>query len=247
MYFVDLEKPAAGRCGCHPRTMRVGAHPLFRVWGTVDDCPIIPRSEWKTVSMRDRVWEIVNQADQNSCCPSATRGGMQLLREICGMTRTQLSQGSLYGQVNDGRDQGANIMDALEALMKVGIAPTSIIDQYQWHPNKFPSRWQDHAAKYRLLEADDCPTFDAMVSAIQRPYPVVFGVNWAGGGGHAILGVGYDKEANAVEILNSWDKTWGDGGFGFLTEKQCKAITTYGAFALRSPVLPSGEELPPAI
>jgi len=41
-------------------------------------------------------------------------------------------------------------------------------------------------------------------------------------GGHAVLAVGYDdtrkigKEKGAILIRNSWGKTWGDGGYGWL-------------------------------
>jgi hypothetical protein len=189
------------------------------------------------------VWEIVNQSSQNSCCPSATRGAVEILREINGLNRVQLSQGSLYVQINGGRDRGANIMDALEAMMDVGMTPDSVVDEYAWN-KKFPSNWKEEAAKYRILEAWDCSTFDAMISAVQRSIPVVFGVNWSGGGGHAITCIGY--EDGKAEILNSWGADWGDGGFGYLTESSCRAITSYGAFAIRSVTFPSGEVLPPA-
>jgi hypothetical protein len=247
MHLIDLNTPAEGRCGCHPRLCTVGQHPRFKVWGTVDDAPIIPRSQWKTVSLRDKVWEIANQLQQNSCCPTATRGAYEIIRELMGLKRIRLSQCSLYTQINGGRDQGANIMDALTAMMDVGIAPHSIVDQYNMNERTYPAVWKDHASKFRILEAFDCPTFDAMISAVHLGMPVVFGVNWTGGGGHAIVCVGYDLETNSAEILNSWGEEWGDVGFGNLTERQCKAITSYGAFALRGIVIPSDEAevLPP--
>jgi hypothetical protein len=246
MYLIDLDKPPEGYCGCHPRPMKVGANPRFKVWGTVEDTPIIPRNEWVTTSLRHLVWEICNQAQQNSCCPTATRGAVEIIRELTGLKRIRLSQGSLYNLIAGGRDQGANIMDALEAMMKVGMCPDSIIDEYDWQGRDYPSNWKTEAAKIRILEAFDCPSFADMISAVQKSLPVVFGVNWAGGGGHAIVCVGYDKPTNRAEILNSWDKTWGDGGFGYLTESDCRAIASYGAFAIRSVTLPSDEELPPA-
>jgi len=246
MFEIDFDDPnrmADGNMGCHPRPMKVGANPRFPVYGTVDEMPIIPRADWVECSLRHKVWQIVNQASQNSCAAASTRGAVELLREINGQSRVELSHGSLYGQANGGRDQGANVMAILEAMMDVGIAPTSIIDQYDWTDRDYPSKWKDHASMYKILEAWDCPTFDAMISAVQRGMPVVFGVNWAGGGGHAIACIGY-KEGKA-EILNSWGADWGDGGFGYLTESQCKAITSYGAFAIRAATIPSAETLPP--
>jgi hypothetical protein len=241
--MIDYFDLPIGACGCHPRPAKVGANPRFKVWGTVEDCPTIPRSEWQECSLRHKVWEICNQANQNSCCPTATRGAVQIVRETMGLRRISLSQGSLYSQISGGRDQGANIMDALEAMMDVGICPDSVIDQYDWQGRDYPANWKEEAKKYRILEAWDCPSFDEMISAVQKSIPVVFGVNWSGGGGHAICCVGY-KDGKA-EILNSWDKDWGDGGYGFLTESQCRAITSFGAFAIRSVTIPSDEELPP--
>jgi hypothetical protein len=249
MFIVDFDDPnrrADGNMGCFERPMKVGANRRFPVWGTVSECPIIPRANWQEYSLRHKVWEVLDQGSQNSCCPTATRGATEIVREIMGQARIRLSQGSLYNQIAGGRDQGANIMDALEAMMDVGMVPDSIIDQYDWQGRGYPPNWKAEAAKYRILEAWDCPTFDEMLSAVEKQFPVVFGVNWAGGG-HAITCIGKKKSGNTwlAEILNSWGADWGDGGFGYLTESQCKASTSYGAFAIRGVTIPSGEELPP--
>jgi C1A family cysteine protease len=39
-------------------------------------------------------------------------------------------------------------------------------------------------------------------------------------GGHAMCIVGYEQSSSGLkfEILNSWGKDWGDGGFGWFTE-----------------------------
>ena len=247
MHIIDLSQPPQGFTGCQERTWDVGANPRFPVWGQVEDLRKIPREEWVECSLRHKVWEVCDQASQNSCCPTATRGAAQLLREINGQKRVRLSQGSLYNQIAGGRDQGANIMDALTAMMDVGMTPDSYIDEYDWQGRDYPKDWKTEAAKYRILEASECPSFDEMLSAVQIGFPVVFGVNWAGGGGHAICCVGKKKSGSSwlAEILNSWGTSYGDGGFGYLTERDCKAITNYGAFAIRSVTIPSGEELPP--
>ncbi|MCC6125687.1 MAG: hypothetical protein IT426_12040 [Pirellulales bacterium] len=234
--------------GCLPRSSKVGENALFPVAGTVDACPLLSRSDWIECSIRHKVWTVIDQNPQSSCCPSAAAGAAMILREIAGQKRILLSQGSLYGQINGGRDAGANIEDALDAMMNVGVCPASQIDPKNWQGRGWPRDWKAEAKKFRVLEAFDCPTFDAVASAVQRGMPVVFGVFW-GAGGHALTAVGLKKNGGGwnLEFLNSWGASWGDGGLGFLPEAKCRGIATFGAFALRSVAIPAGEDLPPAL
>lgn len=246
MIIHDLSITPAFSTGCLPRVSKAGQS-RFPMAGEVDECPIISRDQWQECSIRHKIWTVIDQNPQNSCCPSATAGAAMILREINGLGRVLLSQGSLYGRINGGRDEGANIEDALSAMMDEGIAPASIVDPYEWHPRKWPSVWEDHAKKFRILEAFECPTFDAVASAVQRSMPVVFGVYW-GSGGHAITAVGLKNTSPNVwslEFLNSWGADWGDNGIGLLPESQCGGIKSFGAFAIRSVTVPSDETLPP--
>jgi hypothetical protein len=248
MHIINPDAHIPLATGCLPRISKVGEKPHFPVAGTVDACPILPRSEWSECSIRHKVWTVIDQNPQNSCCPSATAGAAMILREIAGQKRIVLSQGSLYGQINGGRDGGANIEDALEAMMQTGICPASQIGPKDWQGRDWPSDWKATAKKVRILEAFDCPTFDAVASAVLRSMPVVFGVFW-GTGGHAITAVGLKKIPNSwnLEFLNSWGAEWGDAGFGFLPESKCGGIKSFGAFAIRSVTIPSDETLPPPL
>ena len=248
MHIVELDPHVPYSTGCLPRSSKVGEKPHFPVAGTVDACPVLSRSDWAECSIRHKVWTVIDQNPQNSCCPSATTGATMILREIAGEKRILLSQGSLYGQINGGRDAGANIEDALEAMMATGICPASRIDPQDWQGRNWPSDWKTEAKKTRVLEAFDCPTFDAVASAVQRSMPVVFGVFW-GAGGHAITAVGLKKVGGgwALEFLNSWGAGWGDAGFGVLAESKCGGIHSFGAFAIRSVTIPGDEDLPPIL
>jgi hypothetical protein len=248
MFPIDFDKIPKFARGCLPRVSKVGEKSHFPLAGTVEDCPILPRSAWEDGSIRHKAWTVIDQNPQNSCCPSATTGATMILREIAGEKRIMLSQGSLYGQINGGRDAGANIEDALEAMMNVGACPASLVDPQDWQGRRWPSSWKTEAKKFRILEAFDCPTFDAVASAVQRAMPVVFGVYW-GGGGHAITAVGLKRidERWNLEFLNSWGADWGDAGFGFLPESKCTGIKTFGAFAIRSVTISGDEELPPIL
>jgi hypothetical protein len=248
MNIVNPDLPHSFSSGCFPRVSKVGEKPHFPVAGLVDACPILPRADWNECSIRHKVWTVIDQNPQSSCCPSATAGATMALREIAGAKRILLSQGSLYGQINGGRDNGANIEDALEAMMNTGICPADQIDPKNWQGRGWPSDWKTEAKKFRILEAFDCPTFEAVASAVQLSMPVVFGVYW-GSGGHAITAVGLKKTSGGwgLEFLNSWGSDWGDAGFGVLEETKCSGIKSFGAFAIRSVTIPSDEELPPSL
>jgi hypothetical protein len=245
MHIVNPDTQIPLSTGCLPRASKVGEKAHFPVAGSVDACPILQRSDWIECTIRHKVWTVIDQNPQNSCCPSATSGATMILREIAGEKRILLSQGSLYGQINGGRDGGANIEDALEAMMKTGVCPASQIDPKDWQGRDWPSDWKAAAKKVRILEAFDCPTFDAVASAVLRCLPVVFGVFW-GAGGHAITAVGLRQIAGAwnLEFLNSWGSDWGEGGFGLLPEAKCSGIKSFGAFAIRSVTI-AGDETPP--
>lgn len=223
--------------GCHPRQTRVGDG-TFRVVGEVEDVPLLPAAEIVDHEIDGLVPRIVDQGRQNSCCPSAAVGLFELVRELMGLPHVELSQGSLYGRINDGRDQGATIDSALIELMREGVCPTSVIDQYEWHPSRWPANWREVAADYKVREAFDCPTLQHIYSCTMRAMPVLLGVFWTGGGGHAIYAVG--RKAGKVKIVNSWAVRWGEQGRGYLPESQVeRGIRTFGAWGCRI-VTPSG-------
>jgi hypothetical protein len=44
-------------------------------------------------------------------------------------------------------------------------------------------------------------------------------------GGHAMVAVGYDDSRSAIKILNSWGKTWGQAGYGWISYAMFKSMT----------------------
>lgn len=45
--------------------------------------------------------------------------------------------------------------------------------------------------------------------------------------GHAVTLVGYDERRRAFRLINSWDTTWGDGGFGWISDEALKRQTMH--------------------
>lgn len=215
--------------GCLPRTTKVGDG-TFKVYGTDGTPPILSREQRENlpdVINPSLVWHIIYQAQQNSCCGCMGVGLIMLLREILGLVRVILSQASLYGQGNGGRDQGMNIDTCLRLAMEVGACPVSLIDQYNWkgfHNRTWPAEWETVAKRYRILEAWDCTSIEHVISANKLGYPVGYGAK-----GHAVIRIGRNLD------INSWGDDWGDHGLGQWVDERTleREIQSYGAWALR--------------
>ena len=222
------------KAGCLSRTTKAGKS-RFRVYGTDGTPPVIDRSLWDSIKDPidpSLVWHIINQANQGSCCAAAGCGIMMLIREIAGLKQVVLSQASLYGQGNGGRDSGMAIDTCLDILMDVGACPVDLIDQYDWQgfrKGTWPDNWKEIAKRFRGLEAWDCPTLDHVVSANKLGFPVLYGAK-----GHAVVRIGRNLD------INSWDYSWGDNGLGqWVSEKVLASeIRGYGAWALRFAIDP---------
>lgn len=134
-------------------------------------------------------------------------------------------------------DSGAMIRDGMKAASKVGLpletdwpydisqftakpSDTSYTDAGEWKINAYEAVRQD---------------INHMKACLASGRPFVFGftvyesfesdevsstgvVNLPGRsekdlGGHAVLAVGYDEASRRFLVRNSWDKTWGQGGY----------------------------------
>ena len=156
--------------GCLPRVTKVGqcdheGRLLFPEYGTEDTPPLLSNRELN--SLPDAIdvrlaWHRINQAQQSSCCGCMGVAAIMLLREIMGLDRVVLSQASLYGPGNGGRDQGMAIDTGLEIAMSLGACPVDVIDQYDWrgyYNRTWPPNYKLTAARYRILKAWDCLTY----------------------------------------------------------------------------------------
>ena len=220
--------------GCLPRISKPGDG-TFPVYGSDGTPPVIDRSLWDSIKDpidESFIWHIINQGNQGSCCASAGAGVMMLVREMMGLERIVISQASLYGQGNGGRDSGMAIDTCLKILMEVGATPIGVIDQYDWqgfNAGTWPENWREIAKRLRVKEAWDCTTLDHVVSANKLGFPVLYGSK-----GHAVVRFKRRKD------LNSWGETWKENGMGEWVSERTLAseIPMYGAWALRVAVDP---------
>jgi hypothetical protein len=174
-----------------------------------------------------------------SCTSNAWTGAMKALYRFSGYDACpELSAASLFSFV--GSFRGSSIQDNQRRLLTVGCVPESL-----WPSSAIngrpPAGFEAEAPKWRLRAVEYVTDFAAGTWTLFRGRPVVFGVDW-GGGGHCIWATRVFKGAKgwAWEIANSWGEDWGDRGFGLLYEDQiARGIRNrYGAAA---PLLPTYE------
>jgi Papain family cysteine protease len=144
-------------------------------------------------------------------------------------------------------DSGASIKDAITVLSTEGAVAEEV---WPYRPGEFaampPAAVKD-AARFRITGATELTTIDGIKGALNRNGPVVAGISLFEGamepnvsqpgllglptkkeqivGGHAIVIVGYDDEKRRFKFVNSWGRTWGEEGFGYLPYEY---FTKYG-------------------
>jgi hypothetical protein len=205
----------------------------WRTYGDVPQTPMVPRSRWKELIAAlppgPDAWYLPPTHDQDGagmCNCSATAGALEASRGKQGLPYVSLSGGDLYHRICGGSDRGSMLEDGLRESMAVGIASTTVVPYMDWqrsHPEAAPDR-----ARFRVLEAFLCPTFDHCFSAALEGFDLISGVMWynnykvdsegwlprqgrGGGGGHAVHGYKPAVRGDTFGIWhqNSWTSQWG--------------------------------------
>ncbi len=202
--------------------------------------PLVLRTEWNDLIVSntdpDHPFACLDQVhDQNGagmCNASATVAGIECARKAAGLEQyIALSGGDLYRRINGGVDRGSMLEDGIEAAF-TGVLPVSMCPYLDWRQNHGTDK---ERAKYKLLEAFLCPTFNHCMSAVLSGFFLISGIAWYSNytpakngwlpfqgtgnwGGHAVLGY----KAARIEVngqtrygiwhKNSWSKRWGMDG-----------------------------------
>lgn len=191
-----------------------------------------------------------NQGNQGSCVGWAVAYGLKTYQQCMNTNWPPVadekgkvkhgrvfSPAFIYNQINQNRDQGSKLLDALELLKSDGCATWSDFPYDDQNFTRKPDRTvRDTAKPFRISRYDAVKPFDEEGIKIQLSagYPIVFGAyidaafeNLQKGdiwrditrsiGRHAMLLVGYDDKRAAYKILNSWGAEWCDSGFGWIS------------------------------
>ncbi len=245
--------PPGFEFGALPRTATCYGDGTFPKWE--DKFDLIPRNWWLPYSMNRHVPVIYSQMD-GMCTSNGGCETVMIVRSFSGRPDNPvLSPEHLYDQ-HSRWGSGSTLDENLKALVDVGVCTREEVPA-KW-PVKLPDDWKALAAKNRMLEFIDLNAdFDAVATAIQRGHPCLIGVNWPGGGGHAIAATQLAREGRdwVLRGPNSWgedrgekpgytesDLKWLDamgrpmatGGFYTLTERQCADFAVFGCWAAGS-------------
>lgn len=160
-----------------------GLTKAWRTYGSKDDEPLIPRSEWpaliESFGPGPEFPFLPPQHDQNGrgqCCPEATTTCIESQRMSQGLPYVQLSPADLYDRINGGADNGSMLEDALHEATTNGVG-TAATSGLIWNPglHKAPAT---ERARFRVLEFVLLPTFDHLMSALLKGRRAIGGVVW---------------------------------------------------------------------
>lgn len=198
--------------------------------------PLVPESNWRDFSLFER-WAtgIYDQNGQGSCVGHGGTMAFNICWELAGNTPQRFSPCYLYSLINGGRDQGAIVEDAMDALKRKGVCLEATVGPKQIYPSQFDKAEADaEAASYKLVEAYKLDSFSEIVSAVLLGFPVAFGVeigrnfepNAEGvvpplsgqGGGHCMAAVGVKKFSDRwrLQVANSWNARFGAAGLCYM-------------------------------
>lgn len=195
------------------------------------------------VDLRDNCPPVFNQGALGSCTAQAIAAAYEMeLRKHAPMPDVSLSRLFIYynERLAEGTveiDAGAYIRDGIKSIAEVGVCleslwPYVIADFAKRPPDEAYLEALNHQA---ILYASVSPNYMDVMTALADGYPVVFGFTVYESfeseevartglmpfpknteravGGHAVLAVGYDQEAQHLLVRNSWGSNWGQDGY----------------------------------
>lgn len=190
----------------------------------------IAQSEWQRLAKLEEdagggldklISRVKNQRNEGSCVGNATTSAVEILHNRMFGGKLCLSAIFTYQGIGTSPNSGAMVSAALDEISTVGCLPEDTPEnraKYGDHvmpPTGFytrrPGGYKETAKKFRVTEWLVGRTFDGLISALLRGYPVVVGRD-----GHSICycRVMFVNGSIRVKYVNSWGN-WGDGGFGY--------------------------------
>lgn len=202
------------------------------------DISLIPRNEWdarieELEAKKNRLSDLrlannipsLNQGSTNYCWCNAVISAMMILQAKQGGVITPLSPASVAAPIKGYRNQGGWGAEALDYIVKNGVAPVSL-----WPANAI-NRQYDNAesqaarAKFKILEwwELESQNFDQLATLLLLGIPCPLGLNWWS---HEICALDLVKTGSnsyGTRIWNSWgDDNYGTKGMGVLSESKSR-------------------------
>lgn len=188
------------------------------------------------------VRRVRDQGDESSCVGRSTNAALELVREIAGLPRIDLSDHATYygARARDnyqGEDAGAHIRSAMYYVHRYGVPGEKTWPSRTATINVEPTLEADldgfvlaDGIYARVRGAEE------VLDALDTKRVIVFGTQVTDAfmrhrgadtfpapraterklGGHAMVACGHADHGARVRILNSWSDEWGDDGFAWV-------------------------------
>lgn len=149
--------------------------------------PVLPRSQWRSTSLRAKYpLPILDQGQTSSCVGHASAKAGRRAWLASGQQDHPFNPFWIYGLINGGRDAGASVGDAVDAMTRWGMAcDGQLTDGDLPHHLYYPQQLQQlqqvaqKAQRFRILESWHLRgpgIFDQIGSALTLGYVVVSGI-----------------------------------------------------------------------
>jgi hypothetical protein len=189
-----------------------------------------------------------HQAQQNSCAAWASAYAVKTYQEKLEQRYQLVDHGQphwsrifspafVYNQINQGRDGGATLVDALNLLRSKGALSWADMPYLADNITQYPSSPQlQKARRFRIAYWRQVNVADVMElkSHVHAGYPVMTGMlidqsfyhlkksvwdrfDGTPKSGHAVVVVGFDDHKHAFKVMNSWGQDWSEGGYGWIS------------------------------
>jgi hypothetical protein len=240
----------------NPDELRFAAAPAFDQANA-----LLNESEWEEHDDYAPHCSPIEAQQNNNCTNAALASCAECLFRSSGVEVPRLSWSFLYAHDNGGRDAGAYCRNLARLFRDgPGLAPASV-----WPDSKIylprgdlPQVVVDAAAEYQALEVYQVFDWKGVMSALTQRFVVYYGISlgraffntkkdgvvprWDGStrNGHAMWLRGTTKKFGDWRAIspNSWGKSFGDGGIGYIDESYFWAeqgrFVNLDAYAIRA-------------
>jgi hypothetical protein len=181
------------------------------------------------------VRRIYSQGKTSACVGFATAQAVEttLTRRYGAKNHVPLSGMDVYSDIGSSLMSGAYIPDGIERATEIGVLPlrdpttegkyavTFPGLEYKW---RRPAGWNPVAGMFRVTKAAKAQGKEMIASALIKGRCGFYGRSR-----HCVPPVWLDFEGNTplAAYANSWDKTWGDNGIGYDSERVFSSLIMY--------------------